>query len=113
MSIKMMECSNPKSCEQCRYAIYEQYKDYEGKWICLHPHRSELSNNGNSTYPMNPAPKREICILPAEAYSSLELQRQLLEEAPLPKWCYYVAVEREKVKNPQFDPDEQRITLYG
>lgn len=106
------------ACNGCEYPIHEQYERYAGRWLCLHPHRDEISNTGTFTFPQNDRPHILICETPAELYGDFAAHNALLAAAPTPKWCYLAIVQAEQERRmrtgePPFDPDRQREILYG
>ena len=96
----------------CKHLCYEQYEGHKGRWICQHPYRRELDNNGKWTYPHFYNPNIIICETAKSAYKNDQEQLSALAKAKTPKWCYFEAVERAQRENPDFDPDRQRKTLY-
>ena len=99
-------------CITCSCAVHDQFQGYCGRWICRHPHRSEISNSGDFTYPKNSSPKTTICETPAELYGDIGSQKRILADTKTPIWCYLDVVERSKLENPRFDPDKQRAILW-
>jgi len=99
-------------CVGCEFTVHDQFKGYSGRWMCFHPHRKELSNKGEFTYPANENPRITICQTPIENYDLPDRHRKTLENAKTPVWCYIEAVERAKEEQPGFDPDVQREILW-
>ena len=99
-------------CSKCVFAMYDQFKGYRGRWLCLHPHRAELSNKGVFIYPEDDNPSITICETPADTSGDLQAQALDLKAAETPVWCYFEAVERAREEQPGFDPDKQRSILW-
>lgn len=99
-------------CSKCEFAHHDQFKGFYGRWLCLHPYRSEISNCGTFTYPANDNPRVTICETVPESYNNLSALADALEEVETPLWCYFEAVDRAKQLQPEFDPDKQRAILW-
>lgn len=99
-------------CANCEFATHDQFQGYPGRWLCLHPCRTEISNKGTFTYPANANPHILICETPVADYDNPMNQTKALEAAQTPVWCYFDVVERAKKKQPCFDPDKQRAVLW-
>lgn len=66
-----------KSCADCRHPIHEQFKGYEGRWLCF-------------KYP-RATDKALICHTPKEDFGndpeSIKKHQDTLSKAPIPEWC--------------------------
>ncbi len=99
-------------CTGCRYSQHEQFKGYEGRWLCFCPFRDEIDESGEFTYPAIENPQILICKTPQEDFDDYKAHMKTLSEAKTPKWCYFAAVDRSKEEQPGFDPDRQREVLW-
>ena len=99
-------------CTTCQYANHDQFQHHPGRWLCLHPHRDEISNHGTITIPANYNPIILICETPIADYNDPTAQLAALAAAETPRWCYFEAVERARRIQPTFDPDKQRAILW-
>ena len=93
-------------CANCRYARLSRYSGYLGLWVCLHPYRGELNNQGKWSYPKIDNPNVTICTVDPAADSKVALQA-----AQTPRWCYVDTVERAAIEEPSFSPQKQRDLL--
>ena len=99
-------------CVNCEYAMHEQFRGHPGRWLCFHPHRCEISNGGEFTYPGNDNPVILICETSVADYNRPISHRKALEAHATPVWCYFDVVERAQAEQPGFDPDVQRQILW-
>ncbi|MBQ6059433.1 MAG: hypothetical protein IJL39_05200 [Clostridia bacterium] len=99
-------------CYKCRYRDHQQFRGYEGLWICMVPTRREIDNKGHFTYPENHNPAVVICKTPKEDIDNNARKENALKTAKTPVWCYFDVVERSQAEQPGFDPDKQRASLW-
>lgn len=60
------------ACDNCRYPMHEQFRNYPGHWYCFCP---------------GPKIGRTICNTPVEDYGDFEAHRRTLQESKHPQWC--------------------------
>lgn len=106
------EVQDMSRCTTCNHCVHEQFWGYPGRWLCLHPFRSEIDNKGDFTYPGNWNPHVTICETDASCYNEQKKRTEALQNAKTPVWCYFEVVERSKIEQPGFDPDVQRSILW-
>ena len=93
-------------CEKCRFKQFSQFEGYPGMWLCFHPYRGELNNQGRWSYPKIESPNITICTTAQE-----DDAKRILSAAPTPRWCYFEALERAQFEQPNFDAERQRKSL--
>ena len=72
------------ACDNCRYPMHEQFRNYLGHWYCFCPGLTI---------------GRTICHTPIEDYGNYEAHKRVLMESKTPKWCPRANDQKEKTKN--------------
>lgn len=60
------------ACVNCKHPIHEQFKGYQGRWLCFRP---------------GPNMGKIICQTPTEAFNDFQAHKTCLDTAKPPRWC--------------------------